>query len=256
MEYVNPLLAAWADGRTTLGTFITLPGQVGSEALSGPGIDWACVDLQHGNVSNDDLLILVPAIANRGASPMARVAVNDATVIGQALDAGAVGVIVPLVDTAADAARAVAACRFPPAGVRSYGPARFGIETGAWEPSEVEKVACVVMIETSDGLANVEAIARTPGVDALIVGPSDLAIALGRSPWVAHRDETVYAAITRVREAAAEAGIVAGIVTGSGTIARRYLDDGFRMVCIATDVSLLLDGIARELEAAGVTSAG
>lgn len=250
MEYVNPLLQAWSNGRTTLGTFVMLPSQVGAEVMAGPGIDLVCVDLQHGNLSVEDFLLLVPAIAAQGAVPVARVEANDPTVIGHALDAGAAAVVVPLVDDADGARRAVAACRFPPNGVRSYGPARFGVVSGAWEPADVEKVACIVMIETAEGLANVREIAATPGVDGILIGPSDLAIAHGISPWVAHQHETVQGAIATIRAAATDAGIITGIVCGSGQIARPYIEAGLRMVCIATDVGLLLGGLAAEVQAA------
>jgi 4-hydroxy-2-oxoheptanedioate aldolase len=249
MTYVNPLLEAWQGGRTTLGAWAVLPGP-GVEALVRPGIDWVIVDLQHGLVGMDDFIALVPAISGRGAVPLARVAENDMTVIGRALDAGALGVIVPLVGNRADAERAVAACHFPPRGNRSYGPSRFAINTGSWEPSDVERVACIVMIETAEGLENASEIARTPGIDAILIGPSDLAIALGVPPATTHEDTKVQEAVAVIREAALEAGIVAGMVCTGGTIARRYVLAGFRMVVAAVDLTLLLDGVEAELRAA------
>ena len=249
MTYVNRLLEAWQDGRTTLGAWAVFPGP-GAEALVRPGIDWVGLDLQHGLLGADDLMTLAPAVAARGAAPIARVAENDATVIGRALDSGAEGVIVPLVDDAAGAASAVAACRFPPRGGRSYGPSRFVLESGSWEPADVEKVACIVMIETATGLRNVEEIARTPGVDAILIGPSDLAIALGRPPATTHEDGQVQEAITAIQAAAVDAGIVAGIVCPDGTVARPYVVAGFRMVVVAIDFGLLSAGAAAQLEAA------
>ncbi len=249
MPFVNPLLEALEAGRTTLGAWVSLPGP-GAEALVRPGIDWVVVDLQHGLIGPEGFMALAPAIAARGAVPLARVAENDAAVIGRALDSGGLGVIVPLVDDADGAARAVAACRFPPQGERSYGPARFAMTTGSSEPADVERVACIVMIETAEGLRNAKRIAETPGVDAILIGPSDLAIALGVPPASTHDDATVAEAIEVIRAAAEAAGVGAGMVCPNGTIARRYVAAGFRMVVAAVDMALLADGTDAELRLA------
>ena len=249
MTFVNPLLQAWQAGRTTLGAWAILPGP-GAEAMVRPGIDWVVVDLQHGLIGPEHLLTLAPAIAARGAVPLVRVAENDAAAIGRALDSGGLGVVVPLVDDADDAARAVAACRFPPRGVRSYGPSRFALHTGSSDPADVERVACIVMIETAEGLRNAKEIARTPGVDAILIGPSDLAIALGIPPASTHDDATVREAIAVIRGEAEAAGIVAGMVCANGTIARPYVAGGFRMVVAAIDMTLLADGTDAELRIA------
>ena len=112
-----------------------------------------------------------------------RVGANDAAPIGRALDAGAAGVIVPLVNTAEEAARAVAASRYPPAGIRSYGPGRSLAGVGPLATEINDAVTVLAMIETAEGLANVEAIAATPGLDGLYIGPSDLTIGLGEPRW-------------------------------------------------------------------------
>jgi 4-hydroxy-2-oxoheptanedioate aldolase len=246
MTFVNPLLEAWQAGRTTLGAWAIMPGP-GAEAMVRPGIDWVIVDLQHGLIGPDHFLTLAPAIAARGAVPLARVAANDATLIGRALDSGGLGVVVPLVDDADGAARAVAACRFAPRGVRSYGPSRFTMQTGSSDPADVERVACIVMIETAEGLRNVKEIAATPGVDAILIGPADLAIGLGVPPASTHDDATVREAVAVIRSEAEAAGIVAGMVCPNGTIARRYVALGFRMVVAAIDLSLLAAGTDAEL---------
>jgi len=250
MGFENPLLRAWVEGRTTFGAFAMLPSPVSAEALARPGIDWVCADFQHGQIGRSDFIALVAGITARGAVPVARVAAADETLIGQALDDGALAVIVPLVEDRATAELAVAACRFPPNGRRSYGPGRFAAATGSWDPADAEHVACIVMVETAAGLANVEAIATTTGIDGIVIGASDLAISLGVSPTVAHETDVVTDAIARIREATTDAGHIAGIVCPDGTLARRYADDGFRMISVATDLTVLMGGVERELAAA------
>lgn len=255
MSYENALLSKWETGRATIGSWLTVPHPIAAEAMLPSGLDWAAIDLQHGAFENSDLAAIIPAILARGVAPLARVADNDFTAIGRSLDMGADGVIVPLIEGPEDAAAAVAACRFPPNGSRSYGPSRFGILNATWDHRDVERVACILMVETRAGVDNIEAIAQTPGVDALLIGPSDLAISLGVPPHETHESPTVADAISRVHRVATEAGLVSGMVAPSGALARKYLDIGFRMVTIASDLSLILSGIASELNECGIAPA-
>jgi 4-hydroxy-2-oxoheptanedioate aldolase len=179
---------------------------------------------------------------------MVRVAANDLTGIGRALDAGAAGVIVPLVDTAQQAAAAVAATRYPPAGRRSYGPARAGLRIGPRPADANATVLVFAMIETAEGLANVEAICATPGLDGVYVGPSDLCLAVGGAfpgdPAVAGPFET---AVETVCEAAKRADIAAGIHTPDGQTAAERLAEGYTFASIASDLNHLEKVAAAEL---------
>ena len=199
-------------------------------------------------MTDADLAPCFRACLGRSVAPVARVAANDMTLIGRALDAGAYGVVVPLVDTAEQAAQAAAACRYPPVGNRSFGPNRVGLVMGAYDTTTLGEVACIVMVETATGLANVDAIAATPGVDAILVGPSDLALGLGLAPD--QRPEKHTAAIKRVVEACRAHGIAAGIVLVDGAAARRHAAMGFQFMSAATDMGLLVGGLERELAAA------
>ena len=144
------------------------------------GYDFVCVDLQHGLATEATLLSMFQAARGAGAVPMARLAWNEPWLIMRALDIGAAGVILPLIDNAAEAARAVEACRYPPNGRRSYGPIRAEMTAGSTDPEILGGDAlCFAMIETRDGLDNLDEIAATPGLDGLYIGPSDLSIALG-----------------------------------------------------------------------------
>src|SRR5918997_5730131 len=179
----NPLRATWAGGRTVFGLWMTVPGSVGAEILAGAGVDYVCVDQQHGVIDYDAMVPMFQAIRAEGPAPITRVLSNDPFLIMKALDAGAWGVIVPLVNDTEDAARAVAACRYPPQGVRSYGPVRAARVIGSRDPEDLAgEVLCIVMVETREGLERVEEIAATPGLDGLYIGPSDLALSLGLTP--------------------------------------------------------------------------
>ena len=247
MPYTNPLKARWSAG-PAFGLWCSTTNPAIAEYVASTGVDWIAWDLQHGLTADPELAGLFRALTGSPAVPVVRVGVNDPLLIGRALDAGAAGVIVPLVNTAEEAARAVAACRYPPNGSRSFGPNRATQVTASLDPRELEDVACIVMVETAAGLANVEAIAATPGVDAILIGPSDLALGLGLD----YDDRTAphQAAVRRILDACLANGIAAGIVLGDGASARAHAELGFRFVSVATDLGLMLDGVTRELEAA------
>lgn len=248
MSWSNPLKARWKAGETTFGLWCTTANPAQSEYAARSSVDWILWDQQHGLVTDTDLAGLFRALTGTSTVPLVRVAANDLTLIGRALDCGAAGVIVPLVNTAAEAARAAAACRYMPHGERSFGPNRVTLVTGTLDPRVVEDVACVVMIETSAGLANADAIAATPGVDAVLIGPGDLALGLGLA-WD-DRGETHQRAVKRILDAARGAGKAAGIVLGSGKAANGYAAMGFQFMNVGSDVPILVDGLERELRAA------
>jgi 4-hydroxy-2-oxoheptanedioate aldolase len=168
------LRASWRKGRETVGTWCSLPSPGAVETVAQSGFDWVVVDWQHGQFGGESLGIMIQVASLAGAVPLVRVPLNEPWLIQKALDLGAHGIIVPLVNTRAEAERAAAACRYPPLGVRSFGPIR-AARTIGWEPDQANaEVVCIVQIETAESLENVEQIAATPGVDALFVGPADL----------------------------------------------------------------------------------
>lgn len=247
MPFENPLTAAWADGGVVRGGWCFSPSAVVAEAMASVGFDYVCVDLQHGAIDYPDAVHMFQAIGGQGAAPVARVPSNDLGAIGKVLDAGALGVIVPLVDTADEAEAAVAACRYPPRGRRSFGPVRAATVVGSRAVEDLDRVVVAVMVETREGLANLDAIVATPGLDAVYVGPSDLSLALGLPPLFEHDDAEHVDAVRRIREACDAAGVVAGIHCGDGAMASRRLAQGFRMVTVTTDLPLVRAGAAAEL---------
>ena len=235
-----------------LGYWSVLDCPVATEWLAYVGWDYLALDLQHGLIGYSGMLSGLTAVdAAGGPVGLVRVEANDPTPIGRALDAGAAGVIVPLVNDAEGAAKAVAAATYPPNGIRSYGPMRSQLRIGP-VPAEADRDTVVLaMIETPEGLANVEEICAVPGLDGVYVGPSDLRLAVGgahpQDPAVADEFE---AAVTRVREAAAAAGVAAGIHTPEGAVAARRLAEGFTFASVASDLTHLKAASAAHLKAA------
>jgi 4-hydroxy-2-oxoheptanedioate aldolase len=239
-----------------LGYWVTLDSPMSTERIARVGYDYVALDAQHGLLGYSGLLAGLTAIDAGGRSVgLVRVEANDPTPIGRALDAGSAGVIVPLVDDAAQAAAAVAAATYPPLGRRSYGPMRSGLRVGpAPADSDADRVV-LLMIETAQGLANVAAICATPGVDGVYVGPSDLCLAVGgafpNDPAVAEEFE---AALKTVREAAAAAGVAAGIHTDSGEQAARRLAEGYTFATVSCDLVHLEQAAGAHLATATATA--
>ncbi|SDV03308.1 4-hydroxy-2-oxoheptanedioate aldolase [Microlunatus sagamiharensis] len=233
-------------GDPVLGYWVVTDNPVGTERLARTGYDYVALDLQHGLIGYSGMLGGLTAVDAAGqAVGLVRVEANLPTPIGKALDAGAAGVIVPLVNTAQDAAAAVAAAKYPPTGIRSYGPMRSALRVGPDPVDANESVVVLAMIETPQGLANVEEIAATPGLDGLYIGPSDLALAVGAArPGDPAKAAELEAAIGRVLAAAQASGVVPGIHTPSGDVARQRLEAGFRLVTVASDLTHL-EAVAR-----------
>ncbi|MFD5829123.1 HpcH/HpaI aldolase/citrate lyase family protein [Lentzea sp. NPDC060358] len=230
-----------------LGYWSVLDAPVATERLARLGYDYVCLDMQHGLLGYAGLVASLTAIDAGGASAgVVRVEANDPAPIGRALDAGAAAVIVPLVDSAEDAALAVAATRYPPLGRRSYGPMRSGLRFGPEPARAHEATAVIAMIETTAGLAEVEAICATPGLDGVYVGPSDLRLAVGGAHVAdSSVDEAFEEAVSRIRAAAEAAGIAAGIHTPDGATAARRLAQGYTFASIASDL-VHLENVARD----------
>jgi 4-hydroxy-2-oxoheptanedioate aldolase len=254
LRFENLLQAAWARGEPTFGAFAAIPSGVSAEIVADVGLDFVCIDLQHGFMGLDGAVPMIQAISGRGAAPVVRVPVGPYgySLIEQVLDAGALGIIAPLVNTVSDAQRVVDACRFPPAGRRSFGPIRAGMLLGGWDLAELDKVVCCIQIESAEGLENVESIAGVEGLDAVYIGPSDLAISLGRdlTSFLDEEDPLGAEEIRRIKAACDANGVVLGTACGSGEAGRRYAEHGFQFLTITGDTSVLAAGMKASLIAA------
>lgn len=224
-----------------VGYWVMIDSPVTTERIARTGYDYVCIDVQHGMIGYDGMRNGLLAVdAGQQAVGLVRVEANGTAPIGKALDAGAAGVIVPLIDDAEQAAAAVAATRYPPLGIRSYGPMRSAMRIGPTPAVANEAVVVLAMIETEQGLANVEQIAATPGLDGLYIGPSDLTLAVGgTSSTDAGVADRLEAAARRVLAAAQANGIAAGFHTPTGQAAAQRLAEGFTFVTVASDINHL-----------------
>ncbi|MFE7632058.1 HpcH/HpaI aldolase/citrate lyase family protein [Kocuria sp. NPDC057446] len=236
----------------TLGYWSVLDSPISNERLAMTGYDYIALDGQHGLMGYSGILHNLMAIdAGHGPAGIVRVEANNAAVIGQALDAGARGVIVPMVDTAEEAAAAVRAARYPGVGARSYGPMRSGLRVGPVPAESDAAVLVLVMIETPQGLENVEEICAVEGVDGIYIGPSDLRLAVGgKSAQDPEVQEVFDAAIERALAAAQAADKIPAIHTPGGEIARQRIAQGFTFVTIASDLTHLEQAAREHLDAA------
>lgn len=246
----------WAD-RPALGAWLFLRESLTAESAARMGYDYVCIDLQHGHASQVDAMSMIAATASAGAIPAVRVAWNDPTSIGHSLDAGALAVIVPMVNNADQAAKAVAACRYAPEGIRSFGAlAALDRYSGDYVRQANAAVACIPMIETAEAVENLDEILSVPGVDAIYVGPVDLSLTLGLPPLTDHDDERFRSAIDRILDACSRHGVVAGIHADAG-LAEKWSAKGFRMITVGYDRTTMLAGMKADLaEARGASAAG
>jgi 4-hydroxy-2-oxoheptanedioate aldolase len=239
-----------AAGRPLLATFAIVPRLEVVEALAGAGFDAVVLDAEHGPFSVGELPPLVAAAQGAGLTTIIRVADDRPQPIGAALDAGADGVLVPRIEGAADAAAAVAAARFPPAGRRGANPFVRGGRYGA-DPSflaaEDARRACLVMVESRRAVDEIEAIAALPGLDGLFAGPFDLSAAYGVPGDVGHHD--VEAAVERVVWAAARHGIVSAVFAPTPEIARRRVGQGFDLVALSVDARMMAEAFGATVAA-------
>lgn len=260
MAYENPFLATLAAGKPSIGSWVSTAEPIWAEVIARTGYDHVLVDLQHGSTEIATLGPVLQAIEVGGSAGIVRVPTNDATIIGKVLDIGALAIVVPLVETAEEAAAAVAACRYPPAGRRSAGPLRPNLFMGSDEPSDWARVGCVVMVETALGVERVDEIAAVDGLTGIYIGPGDLAISLGMSPYGAARGADENArhakAIATILAACDRHEIAAGIYVGEGERARTYLDQGFRIVTASIDYTLIDAGSRRDLAQARGSTGG
>jgi 4-hydroxy-2-oxoheptanedioate aldolase len=218
-----------AAGERLLGTFLNLGSPLAAEACARAGFDWLVFDLEHGAGTERELIPTIQAIAGRSAA-LVRVEENDRPRFARALDAGADGVMVPRVDSAEEAAQAIACMRYPPRGVR--GVAYMNRAAGWGHPRGDAEALGVIQIESGAAVDDSGAIAAVDGVDVLFVGPNDLSAALGTDDLP----------LAKVVEAADANGKTAGILARSREDAEHYMEQGFRFVGIGSDSLFLVQG--------------
>ncbi len=251
----NTSLAAWQRGEQTIGLWLSLANTYSAEAMSKLGFDWVCVDMQHGLIDYTDLVNMLPAISNSDATPLVRVPWNEPYEIMKALDAGAYGVIVPMVNNREEAEQAVMACRYPPLGNRSFGPIRGALYGGRGYALEAnDQIACIAMIETAEGIANADEIMSTSGLNGIYIGPADLALSMGLPAMGDQPQDEHLVVVKELLEKSKAHKIAAGIHTSSLEYAQKYLALGFNFVTLGSESGHMAKNAARELAAARGTA--
>jgi len=245
----NKIKQMWRDGKfVTLG-WLSVSHGFTAEVMARQGFDALCVDMQHGTTDMNGVWPMLQAISQTDTVPVVRVPWNDPPTIMKALDLGAYAIIVPLINTAEDAAKAVAACRYPPVGMRSSGPVRAVHYGGAdYLAKANDEIVVMAMIETKEGLANLDKICATPGLDAVYIGPSDLSFALGLAPRGDNPDPVHVATCDKICDAAHKHGIKAVMHCASAAFAAGAVKRGFDMVMLTSDLASMVAGVRRQLD--------
>lgn len=245
----NTVKAKWRAGEATVGAWLSIPSTYSAEIMAHQGFDWVCVDMQHGMIDYPDAAAMFTAISTTDSIPLCRVPWNEPSIIMKVLDAGAYGIVVPLVNTRAEAEAAVAACRYPPEGIRSNGANRAVLYAGGdYVQGANREIACMVMIETRQAIDNLDDILSTPGLDGVYIGPSDLSFALGLPPRMDSDVPLHVETVARILEGCKRHGIVAGIHTGGPAFSAKKIQEGFQMVTLTSDGVSMTRGTQAQLK--------
>ena len=241
----NRLREIWKAGKKANNCWLSLASPFAAELIAHQGWDSVTIDLQHSPADFKDALAMLTAVSTTDCVPIVRVPENSPGIICSVLDAGAYGVMCPTVNTAEEAERFVSAARYHPMGTRSVAPYRAALYGGGdYVARANETVLTLAQIETAKSLANVEAIAKTPGLDMLFVGPSDLGLTLGTPGKANPTEKVTLDAIDRIVAAAHAAGIHAGIFGSTPDFARSMFAKGFDLVTVTGDTALIGAGAA------------
>jgi 4-hydroxy-2-oxoheptanedioate aldolase len=239
----------WDARRPMLGGWCSIPSTLSAEVMAAAGFDWVCIDTQHGLIGYEAMAAMLQALDARGAPSFVRVPWNEPSAIQKALDAGADGIIVPMVGSAAEAEAAARACRYPPLGYRSWGPVRASLRSPGYNPRAAnEGLLCVVMVETVEGVEHADEIAATAGVDGIFVGPWDLSLSSTHGVETPGDKESDLQLIETVLAACERQRIVAGIACPTAAHLIRWAGMGFRLFQLSGDVPFL-SGAARSIVA-------
>jgi 4-hydroxy-2-oxoheptanedioate aldolase len=248
----NTLKEIWARGEVAICGWCVIPSSWSAELSAHAGFDSVTLDLQHGLIHYDSAVPMLQAISTTAAIPLARVPWNEPGIIMKILDAGAYGVICPMVNTRAECERFVGACRYPASGgYRSYGPTRASIYAGADYFEQADKnIVTFAMIETAQALANLEEIVSVPGLDAVYVGPVDLSISVQGKAQMEYDDAPhMLAALDTIVAACKKHGVARGIHCSGPVHAKKMVARGFNFTTLLSDGAYLANALGAAVKA-------
>ncbi len=239
----NRLRTLWSEDKAAVNGWLAIANSFCAETMAHQGWDTLTIDLQHGVVDYQAMVGMLQAISTTATVPIVRVPWLEPGIIMKTLDAGAYGVICPMVNTREEAQRFVAYTSYAPKGTRSFGPVRALLYGGADYPTKAnETIVRFAMIETAQALDNLDAILSVEGLDAIYIGPSDLSLALGCKPQFDDVEPKVAQAIDHIVARAKAHGVVAGIHNGRSDVAKARIARGFRFVTVSSDARLIAAG--------------
>lgn len=247
----NRVRDIWAAGGNVVNAWLASSASFSAEVMAMQDFDAVSIDLQHGMVDFNQAVSIFQAISAHAPTCMARIPWNDPTWIMKTLDAGALGLICPMINTAEEAERFVSAMRYPPHGSRSFSGVRGPMTMGPdYFKNSAELVIAFAMIETRQALDNLDEIIAVEGLDAVYIGPSDLAISMGYDPVADPTEPEVLEAIEHIRRTAADAGVYPCIHTAGGDHAKRMFEQGFRLCTLANEVRLMAQAAEQAIKIA------
>jgi len=246
---VNTVKQKLAAGQPAVGTWLAMASPISAEHMAHMGWDWLVVDTEHSPVGFETTVQCFQAIATTDTIPMARVAWNDPTLIKRLLDAGALGLVVPMVNTREEAQRAVAAMKYPPQGFRSLGGGRCLFYGDDYFAEANDQVLCIVQIEHIQAVRNAEEILSVEGVDACFIGPNDLAGSMGIKPDLGASDPRHEEAIQEVLRAARKVGTPAGIHVPTAEHVSKRIAQGFQFIALTNDAGFMRTGAKQAIDA-------
>ena len=239
----NRLRTLWKDDQAAVNGWLAIPNSFSAEVMAHQGWDTLTIDLQHGVIDYQAMVTMLQAISTTATVPIVRVPWLEPSALMKALDAGAYGVICPMVNTREDAQKLVAYTNYAPKGGRSFGPVRALLYGGADDAERAnETIVRFAMIETAQALDNLDAILSVEGIDAIYIGPSDLSLSLGCRPVFDDVDPPVAQAIDHILARAQAHGVKAGIHNGAPEVALARVAKGFRFVTVGSDARLMAAG--------------
>jgi 4-hydroxy-2-oxoheptanedioate aldolase len=239
----NRLRTLWQNDQAVVNGWLAIPNSFSAETMAHQGWDSLTIDLQHGVVDYADMLCMLQAISTTSTVPIVRVPWLEPGILMKALDAGAYGVICPMINTREDAQKLVAYTHYAPRGTRSFGPVRATLYGGADYPAQAnDTIVSFAMIETRQALDNLDSILSVEGLDAIYIGPSDLSLSLGCRPVFDDVAPLVDQAITHIVERASAHGVKAGIHNGRPDVAKARIAKGFRFVTVSSDARMIAAG--------------
>lgn len=239
----NRLRTMWQAGEAAVNGWLAIPNSFSAETMAHQGWDTLTIDLQHGVVDYQAMVGMLQAISTTPTVPLVRVPWLEPGILMKTLDAGAYGVICPMVSTREDAQKLVAYTSYAPKGTRSFGPIRALLYGGADYPTHAnDTIVRFAMIETAQALDNLDDILSVEGLDAIYIGPSDLSLALGCKPTFDEVDPKAAQAIDHILARAKAHGVVAGIHNGAPDAALARIAKGFQFVTVGSDARLMAAG--------------